>query len=132
MSVELKEYTIDEIKERDGENGKPLWVIIKGKVYDMTNFAHPGGKDTLKDSHGEDREEEFFTIHSKGAIQKSKEFLIGKVKVDESKKNNDEERQVKKPASSNVGTIVVVIGLVLYIAVFKFNIFGLFNRKGSS
>lgn len=40
MSVELKEYTIDEIKERDGENGKPLWVIIKGKVYDMSNLRH--------------------------------------------------------------------------------------------
>lgn len=130
MKNELPEYTIDEIKERNGDDGKPLWVIIRGKVYDMTTFAHPGGKDTLKDEHGTDREDEFYTIHSKGAIDKSKEFLIGKVKNSPEQNNVNESKKVKQSnPTSKAGIFAIALGLVFYVFVFKLNLFGLFNRK---
>lgn len=32
----MSTYTKDEIAENNGQNGKPAWMIIKGKVYDVT------------------------------------------------------------------------------------------------
>jgi cytochrome b5 len=39
-----KKFTIKEVSEHDKE--KDCWIIIKGKVFDVTKFLqfHPGGK----------------------------------------------------------------------------------------
>lgn len=31
-------YSLCEISENNGKNGKPVWIIIKGVVYDVTKF----------------------------------------------------------------------------------------------
>ena len=36
MSPE-KEFTLEELKEYNGKNGKPAYVAYKGKVYDVTD-----------------------------------------------------------------------------------------------
>ena len=36
MSTE-KQFTIDELKQYDGKNGKPAYIAYKGKVYDVTD-----------------------------------------------------------------------------------------------
>lgn len=79
---ELTTYSIDQVKFNDGISGKPLWIIIKREVYDVSNFNHPGGKAVLLDSHGEDRYEEFQCIHSKIAKQESLNYRIGKLEQD--------------------------------------------------
>lgn len=36
-TTNMKEFTIEELEEYDGENGKPAYVAIDGIVYDVTN-----------------------------------------------------------------------------------------------
>lgn len=31
-------YTCQEVAVCNGEDGKPVWMIVKGKVYDVTPF----------------------------------------------------------------------------------------------
>lgn len=33
-------YSLCEISENNGKNGKPVWIIIKGVVYDVTKFLN--------------------------------------------------------------------------------------------
>lgn len=34
----IQNYTLCEISENNGRNGKPVWIIVKGVVYDVTKF----------------------------------------------------------------------------------------------
>ena len=36
MPEDLKEFTLDEIKEYNGQDGKPTYVVYEGRVYDLT------------------------------------------------------------------------------------------------
>ena len=76
---ELKVYTADEVKEHNKKDD--CWVIVKGKVYDVTNFdKHPGGIGILRDHGGADATVEFDTEgHSATAKKQMAEFLIGKL-----------------------------------------------------
>ena len=53
-SSPLKKYTLDELRQH--KNADSLWVAVKGKVYDVTDFVpkHPGGKYVLQMSGGQD------------------------------------------------------------------------------
>ena len=75
MEAELRKVTRSEFIKNNGEDGNDLWVLINGKVYDVTNFKHPGGKEILMDDHGDDRYEEFESIHSAGAKKELKWIL---------------------------------------------------------
>lgn len=35
----IGKYTLCDISGNDGKNGKPVWIIIKGDVYDVTTFV---------------------------------------------------------------------------------------------
>jgi predicted heme/steroid binding protein len=64
----LKEFTVRELSEYDGKNGRPAYIAYRGKVYDVSNsflwkegrhqVLHDAGKDLTKDleqaPHGED------------------------------------------------------------------------------
>ena len=41
-----KVFTAEEVADRDGLEGRPMWVSYRGGVHDVTEFAkeHPGGK----------------------------------------------------------------------------------------
>jgi hypothetical protein len=43
------EYTSDQVAEKDGEDGKPVWMSYGGVVYDVTDFIrnHPGGSEKI-------------------------------------------------------------------------------------
>ncbi|CAG8025608.1 unnamed protein product [Penicillium nalgiovense] len=60
-----------------------LWVIIHGKVYDLTKYVrdHPGGADVLYDVAGLDATEAYDEVgHSEDADEIMKTFMIGTVK----------------------------------------------------
>ena len=65
-------FSLEDVKTRDGRQGRPCWVVIEGGVYDVTEFAtrHPGGRDALTKAGraGCDCTEAFRRIgHSKAA-----------------------------------------------------------------
>ena len=63
------------------------WIIIEGKVYDVTTFinSHPGGRDTLIASCGSDATGGFLTKggigspHSSNAVSLLQDLYIGKL-----------------------------------------------------
>jgi predicted heme/steroid binding protein len=58
-----------------------LWVIIEGKVYDLTSFLpdHPGGKKAIMLFAGKDATEEFNMLHPPNVLKKylSPDALVG-------------------------------------------------------
>ena len=55
-----------------------LWLLIDKKVYDVTNFKHPGGKQILLQNAGQDATTQFEDInHSEKADKLMKDLFIG-------------------------------------------------------
>ena len=59
-----------------------LWLIIYGKVYDVTHFCsnHPGGGDILLNNGGKDCSTAFDKYHSAKAKEQLMQYYIGDVK----------------------------------------------------
>lgn len=69
MEGTLRKFTIEELKQYDGKDGRPAYIAYKGKVYDVTDDylwidgdhqgEHQAGKDLTEEMsqapHGEDR-----------------------------------------------------------------------------
>ncbi|KAL4443713.1 hypothetical protein ABPG75_011450 [Micractinium tetrahymenae] len=73
-----KTVTIEECLKHCDD--KDCWLIIDGKVYDVTPFLdeHPGGFDTLVSNSGKDATEEFEEIgHSRAAKEMLDKYYIG-------------------------------------------------------
>ncbi|XP_047998269.1 acyl-CoA (8-3)-desaturase-like isoform X2 [Leguminivora glycinivorella] len=51
-----KVFTWEEVRQFDGEQGRPMYLVIDNKVYDFTTFAdlHPAGPAPLKRHAGND------------------------------------------------------------------------------
>ncbi|EAW12887.1 putative cytochrome b5 reductase [Aspergillus clavatus NRRL 1] len=77
----MPEFTVEDValhKSRDD-----LWVIIHGKVYDLTQYLrdHPGGADVLIDVAGTDATAAYEDVgHSEDADEIMQTYLIGTVK----------------------------------------------------
>lgn len=68
MEGELKKFTLDELKQYDGKDGRPAYIAFNGKVYDVTDSfmwadgdhqgQHSAGKDLTSEigmaPHGEE------------------------------------------------------------------------------
>ena len=69
LGNELKKFTLEQVKENDGKNGRTAYIAYKGKVYDVTdNYTwgdgehfgeHQAGQDVTDGisgaPHGEDK-----------------------------------------------------------------------------
>lgn len=49
------QFSEDDVRKNDGTDGRPLWVIFRGSVHDVTEFQHrhPGGKYILQAAGGD-------------------------------------------------------------------------------
>ncbi|KAK4046261.1 hypothetical protein OIV83_006184, partial [Microbotryomycetes sp. JL201] len=67
----LKVLTGDDVAKHNSKDD--LWMIINGKVYDLTTFApnHPGGIKVLLRYAGKDATEEYEPIHPPGTIEEA-------------------------------------------------------------
>jgi len=79
MECTTRKIKMSEFKKNNGEDGNKLWVLIDNKVYDLTDFSHPGGNEILMDEHGTDRIDEFESIHSPAAKKQMTKYLIGEI-----------------------------------------------------
>ncbi|KAJ4841244.1 Cytochrome b5 isoform E [Turnera subulata] len=75
-----KLYVFDEVAKHN--KTKDCWLIISGKVYDVTSFMddHPGGDEVLLSSTGKDATNDFEDVgHSDSAREMMEKYLIGEV-----------------------------------------------------
>ena len=80
MASNPKPLTFEEVANHN--NKKDCWIIINGKVYDITPFLdeHPGGDEVLLTSTGKDATIDFEDVgHSDSAIEMMEKYFIGKV-----------------------------------------------------
>ncbi|XP_017465581.1 PREDICTED: cytochrome b5 isoform X1 [Rhagoletis zephyria] len=73
-----KTYNLEAVKQHNTPDD--LWIVIEGKVYDVTKFRneHPGGEETLDEVAGRDATRDFLDVgHSQEARQILKKYYIG-------------------------------------------------------
>ncbi|KAG1435771.1 hypothetical protein G6F56_013841 [Rhizopus delemar] len=66
----MKTFTLEQVAEHN--KADDIWVIIDGKVFDLTKFIneHPGGKKVLLKKAGKDASKEFKTFHNPAIMQR--------------------------------------------------------------
>ena len=75
-----KVITLEEVQKHKSGKGedKSVWFVLHDKVYDVTNFKHPGGKQILLQNAGQDATTQFEDIsHSSKADEYMKDLYIG-------------------------------------------------------
>ncbi|XP_031478452.1 cytochrome b5-like [Nymphaea colorata] len=80
MGSELKVFTLGEVSKHN--NPKDCWLVISGKVYDVTKFLedHPGGDEVLLSATGKDATDDFEDVgHSTSARAMMDEYLVGEI-----------------------------------------------------
>ncbi|KAF8392030.1 hypothetical protein HHK36_022370 [Tetracentron sinense] len=80
MGGEDKVFTLEQVS--DHNNSKDCWLIINGKVYDVTKFLedHPGGDDVLLSATGKDATDDFEDVgHSSSARAMMDEYYVGEI-----------------------------------------------------
>ena len=76
MSAERK-FTLEELKNYDGKDGRPAYIAYKGKVYDVTdNFLWMDGDHQGEHAAGRDLTEEMaMAPHGEDVVERVK--LVG-------------------------------------------------------
>jgi predicted heme/steroid binding protein len=68
-----QKFTLQELKEFNGKNGKPAYVGYKGKVYDVTDSSLWGEGDHMGHTAGEDLTEQIeFAPHAEDVLERMK------------------------------------------------------------
>ncbi|KXS15116.1 delta-5 fatty acid desaturase [Gonapodya prolifera JEL478] len=82
-SKESRKFTWEEVAQHN--RPESLWFTVRGKVYDLTNFAkrHPGGQDILRAAAGRDVTQTFEVYHDLAVKDRLKKFYIGDLVSDE-------------------------------------------------
>ncbi|KAJ6949069.1 cytochrome b5 [Populus alba x Populus x berolinensis] len=80
MGGDAKVFTFEDVTVHN--KPKDCWLIINGKVYDVTKFMedHPGGDEVLLSSTGQDATDDFEDVgHSDSAREMMAEYCIGDI-----------------------------------------------------
>merc|ERR1711959_207037 len=76
-----KEFTWNEIAQHNKAGDS--WIVVNGKVLDLSKFDHPGGKEPILMWAGKDGSDEFNMMHGEVMIYKNNpDCIIGSVKAD--------------------------------------------------
>ena len=70
IPTHMRQITAEEVAKHN--SAESCWVIIHGKVYDLTSFlpAHPGGQKIILKEAGKDGSKAFDAIHSIDVIER--------------------------------------------------------------
>jgi cytochrome b involved in lipid metabolism len=133
-----KEITMEEFLINNGEDDNRMWTLVDGKIYDLTDFDHPGGREILQDDHDQDRGDEFKSIHSPAAKNLMKKYFIGVLKKEEKAdpaKYKKDDGDVKEGSANNKSNsqgstslvfyaVPILLLLVVIFAILKFDLLG--------
>ncbi|WJX80429.1 hypothetical protein P8452_63431 [Trifolium repens] len=118
MGSNAKTYTFEEIAKHN--NKKDCWIIVNGKVYDVTPFLddHPGGDESLISSTGKDATVDFEDVgHSDSAIEMMPKYFIGHVDTStiptEVKHNPPPSKQTPKVSDQSSGFVSKALQFLL-------------------
>ncbi|MBT0160032.1 cytochrome B5 [Candidatus Bathyarchaeota archaeon A05DMB-2] len=77
MAEEPRKFTLEDLKQYDGKNGKPAYIVYKGKVYDVTQSGlWRGGEHMGLHEAGKDLTEEIeLAPHREEVLERAK--LVG-------------------------------------------------------
>ncbi len=106
-----RKYTYEEIAKHNQE--EDCWVIIEGKVYDVTNYMykHPGGHLLFLDYAGNDATLVFNSPpHSTDALVEMRKYEVGD--VDHLSYQVQKKPGVKRKEVLNPASIMFLIGLI--------------------
>ena len=89
-------------------------MSIEGKIYDVSEFAHPGGKQILIDNSGRDATREFLDIGHKNADKFLPELIIGELAMSERRDYSMviEEKEEETPWLMYIGGAVLLLILL--------------------
>jgi len=79
-----KIISLEHLKYNNGLNGRELWVLVDGKIYNLTKYDHPGGKEVFEQDpdNYEDLYEKFMeNSHSSTADRIMKKYYIGDLEI---------------------------------------------------
>ncbi|TYH55444.1 hypothetical protein ES332_D09G235500v1 [Gossypium tomentosum] len=77
-----KVFTLAQVSEH--KTPKDCWLIINGKVYDVTKFLedHPGGDEVLLSATGKDATDDFEDVgHSDSARDMMDQYYVGEIDI---------------------------------------------------
>ncbi|KAK4759088.1 hypothetical protein SAY87_020389 [Trapa incisa] len=80
MATDKKLFLFEEVEKHN--KIKDCWLIISGKVYDVTPFMdeHPGGDEVLLSATGKDGSDDFEDVgHSDAARGMMEKYYIGEI-----------------------------------------------------
>ncbi|KAK1257896.1 hypothetical protein QJS04_geneDACA024203 [Acorus gramineus] len=80
MGGDGKVYTLEDVSKHN--TSEDCWLIINGKVYDVTKFLedHPGGDEVLLSGTGKDATDDFEDVgHSTSARAMMDGFYVGEI-----------------------------------------------------
>ena len=100
-----------------------LWLLIESKVYDVTNFKHPGGKQILLQNAGQDATTQFEDIsHSEKADEFMKDLYIGDFEPEDDGENspggilgNEGKDSGSEDLMSRVFLALAAFGVIFYL-----------------
>ena len=78
METPEQKFTLDELKQYDGKEGRPAYIAYKGRVYDVTSdFLWTDGDHQGEHSAGKDLTEEMkLAPHSEETLERIKQVGI--------------------------------------------------------
>jgi len=76
---QLKKFTWSEVVKH--KNHDDIWIVVKGKVYDVTSWIskHPGGPQMIISNGGREATAAFISYHPLYVQNKLEQYLIGEV-----------------------------------------------------
>ncbi|KAG2382709.1 hypothetical protein C9374_005289 [Naegleria lovaniensis] len=120
MSTTTRTITKQELEEHNEDNAKAQWIVVDGKVYDITDYKHehPGGEDILLEHAGADASEAFENVgHSKDARNRLKSLLVGELAGYKSSSSADETTTSSSSNEASSDSSMVKILLAVGVAV---------------